>query len=109
MRLIEADGLRLAKLASSHGHQGVAARVNPMAVARSASLDDLLDQPSRWRDESAAAGARRRDRPHNLAPACAWPMAPAHAVIAPKGSRGGHQRHSGQVASGATRPCPTSW
>ena len=26
-RLIEADGLRLAKLAGSHGHQGVAARV----------------------------------------------------------------------------------
>lgn len=29
VRLIEADGLRLAKLAGSHGHQGVAARVEP--------------------------------------------------------------------------------
>ena len=27
VRLIEADGMRLAKLAGSHGHQGVAARV----------------------------------------------------------------------------------
>jgi len=27
VRLIEADGLRIAKLAGSHGHQGVAARV----------------------------------------------------------------------------------
>ncbi|HMZ86160.1 MAG TPA: RNA methyltransferase substrate-binding domain-containing protein, partial [Giesbergeria sp.] len=42
VRLIEADGLRLAKLSGSHGHQGVAARVNPMAQA--SSLDDLLDQ-----------------------------------------------------------------
>ena len=31
VRLIEADGMRLAKLAGSHGHQGVAARVEPLA------------------------------------------------------------------------------
>jgi len=42
VRLIEADGLRLAKLAGSHGHQGVAARVQ--AVAQLHSLDDLLDR-----------------------------------------------------------------
>jgi 23S rRNA (guanosine2251-2'-O)-methyltransferase len=30
VRLIEADGLRLAKLAGSHGHQGVAARGTPI-------------------------------------------------------------------------------
>ena len=41
VRLIEADGLRLAKLAGSHGHQGVAARVEAVEVAH--SLDDLLD------------------------------------------------------------------
>src|SRR5512139_2633568 len=33
VRLIEADGLRLAKLAGSHGHQGVAARVNALPQA----------------------------------------------------------------------------
>ena len=31
VRLIEADGLRIAKLAGSQGHQGVAARVQPLA------------------------------------------------------------------------------
>jgi 23S rRNA (guanosine2251-2'-O)-methyltransferase len=31
VRLIDADGMRLAKLAGSHGHQGVAARVDPVA------------------------------------------------------------------------------
>jgi 23S rRNA (guanosine2251-2'-O)-methyltransferase len=30
-RLVEADGMRLAKLAGSHGHQGVAARVQALA------------------------------------------------------------------------------
>ncbi len=29
VRLVEADGLRLSKLSGSHGHQGVAARVDP--------------------------------------------------------------------------------
>ena len=41
VRLIEADGVRLAKLAGSHGHQGVAARVNPVEQVR--SLDELLE------------------------------------------------------------------
>ena len=42
VRLIEADSMRLAKLAGSHGHQGVAARVESIPQAH--SLDDLLDQ-----------------------------------------------------------------
>ena len=42
VRLIEADGERLAKLCGSHGHQGVVARVN--AVAQVTSLDELLEQ-----------------------------------------------------------------
>ena len=40
-RLIEADSVRIAKLAGSHGHQGVAARVEPVKVAT--SLDELLE------------------------------------------------------------------
>ena len=40
-RVIEADGLRLTRLAGSAGHQGVAARVQELE--RSRSLDDLLD------------------------------------------------------------------
>src|SRR3954465_576128 len=35
VRLVEADALRIAKLAGSHGHQGVAARVEPMAQTHS--------------------------------------------------------------------------
>jgi 23S rRNA (guanosine2251-2'-O)-methyltransferase len=40
VRLIEADALRIAKLAGSHGHQGVAARVE---VKDTRTLDELLD------------------------------------------------------------------
>ena len=70
-RLIEADGLRLAKLCGSHGHQGVAARVE--ALAQITSLDDLLDTPHRaarccWC--STASPTRT-----TWAPACAWPTA----------------------------------
>ncbi|MDO8275053.1 MAG: RNA methyltransferase substrate-binding domain-containing protein, partial [Serpentinimonas sp.] len=42
VRLIEADALRIAKLAGSHGHQGVAARV--LAVPSARSLDELLER-----------------------------------------------------------------
>ena len=41
VRLIEADGVRLSKLAGSAGHQGVAARVQELPQVH--SLDDLLD------------------------------------------------------------------
>ena len=42
VRMIESDGLRLAKMCGSHGHQGVVARVD--AVAQVKSLDELLEQ-----------------------------------------------------------------
>ena len=41
LRPIEADALRLSRLAGSAGHQGVVARVEPVTMAT--SLDDLLD------------------------------------------------------------------
>ena len=37
VRLIEADGMRLAKMAGSHGHQGVAARVKGLEQIKSLS------------------------------------------------------------------------
>src|SRR3990167_3733537 len=40
-RLIEADGIRLAKLCGGHGHQGVAARVQELKQVH--SLDELLE------------------------------------------------------------------
>jgi 23S rRNA (guanosine2251-2'-O)-methyltransferase len=74
VRLIEADGLRLAKLAGSHGHQGVAARVKAMAQA--SSLDDLLDgsKPTAGRCCWCSTASPTRT---TWAPACAWPTAPA--------------------------------
>ncbi|MBP6009096.1 MAG: 23S rRNA (guanosine(2251)-2'-O)-methyltransferase RlmB, partial [Rhodoferax sp.] len=41
VRLAEADGVRLARMCGSHGHQGVAARVN--SIAQVHSLDELLE------------------------------------------------------------------
>ena len=106
VRLIEADGLRLAKLAGSHGHQGVAARVE--AVAQLQSLDDLLDQLE-------ADGVTNPlllvldgvTDPHNLG-ACLRVAdgAGAHAVIAPKDHACGINATVAKVASGAAETVP---
>ena len=106
VRLIEADGLRLAKLAGSHGHQGVAARVQ--ALAQTQSLDDLLDQLE-------ADGVQNPlllvldgvTDPHNLG-ACLRVAdgAGAHAVIAPKDHAAGINATVAKVASGAAETVP---
>ena len=41
LRTVEADGMRLSRLAGSAGHQGVVARVEALQATN--SLDDLLD------------------------------------------------------------------
>jgi 23S rRNA (guanosine2251-2'-O)-methyltransferase len=105
-RLIEADSLRIAKLAGSHGHQGVAARVEPVAQAR--SLDDVLEQVEQ--------GAARPPLllvldgvtdPHNLG-ACLRVAdgAGAHAVVAPKDHAAGLNATVAKVASGAADTVP---
>jgi 23S rRNA (guanosine2251-2'-O)-methyltransferase len=105
VRLIEADGLRLARLAGSHGHQGVAARVEPVAQTR--SLDELLEGLE-------AAGAMPLllvldgvTDPHNLG-ACLRVAdgAGAHAVIAPKDHAAGINATVAKVASGAAETVP---
>ncbi|AEB85205.1 23S rRNA (guanosine(2251)-2'-O)-methyltransferase RlmB [Alicycliphilus denitrificans] len=106
VRLIEADGLRLAKLAGSHGHQGVAARVQ--AVAQLHSLDDLLDQLEA--DGVANPLLLVLDGvtdPHNLG-ACLRVAdgAGAHAVIAPKDHAVGISATVAKVASGAAETMP---
>jgi 23S rRNA (guanosine2251-2'-O)-methyltransferase len=113
VRLIEADGLRLAKLAGSHGHQGVAARVQPMEQVR--SLDELLEQM-----EAANEGLPAAEKvqplllvldgvtdPHNLG-ACLRVAdgAGAHAVIAPKDHAAGINATVAKVASGAAETVP---
>ena len=101
-RLIEADGLRIAKLAGSHGHQGVAARVTALPTAH--SLDDLLDQVEGPPLLLVLDGVTD---PHNLG-ACLRVAdgAGAHAVIAPKDHAVGISATVAKVASGAAETVP---
>ncbi len=106
VRLIEADGLRLAKLAGSHGHQGVAARVEPVAQAK--SLDDLLDQLEQGDGPPPLLLVLDGvTDPHNLG-ACLRVAdgAGAHAVIAPKDHAAGLNATVAKVASGAAETMP---
>ena len=102
VRLIEADGTRLANLSGSHGHQGVAARVEAIALAR--SLDDLLDQVIGPPLLLVLDGVTD---PHNLG-ACLRVAdgAGAHAVIAPKDHAVGINATVAKVASGAAETVP---
>src|SRR5688572_21569491 len=101
-RVIEADGMRLAKLAGSHGHQGVAARVEVLKAAN--SLDDLLDTISAPPLLLLLDGVTD---PHNLG-ACLRVAdgAGAHAVIAPKDHAVGINATVAKVASGAAETVP---
>ncbi len=102
VRLIESDGLRLAKLAGSHGHQGVAALVQHMEPVH--SLDDLLDSISEPPLLLVLDGITD---PHNLG-ACLRVAdgAGAHAVIAPKDHAAGINATVAKVASGAAETMP---
>ena len=102
IRLIEADSLRIAKLAGSHGHQGVAARVE--ALAQVHSLDDLLDEVAGPPLLLVLDGVTD---PHNLG-ACLRVAegAGAHAVIAPKDHAVGVNATVAKVASGAAETMP---
>ena len=105
VRLIEADGLRLAKLAGSHGHQGVAARVEPMVQAH--SLDELLEQLEEQGTVPLLLVLDGITDPHNLG-ACLRVAdgAGAHAVIAPKDHAAGINATVAKVASGAAETMP---
>ena len=105
VRLIEADGIRLAKLAGSHGHQGVAARVE--AVAQTHSLDDLLDGLEAAGTVPLLLVLDGVTDPHNLG-ACLRVAdgAGAHAVIAPKDHAVGINATVAKVASGAAETVP---
>ena len=101
-RVIEADGMRLAKLAGSHGHQGVAARVQALTAAH--SLDDLLDG---IKEPPLLLVLDGVTDPHNLG-ACLRVAdgAGAHAVIAPKDHAAGINATVAKVASGAAETVP---
>ena len=101
-RLVDSDDERLQKLAGTHRHQGVVARVEPLS--RSGSLDDTLD---------AIEGAPLLlvldgiTDPHNLG-ACLRVAdgAGVHAVIAPKDHAAGINATVAKVASGAAETVP---
>src|SRR3569832_1236867 len=102
VRVIDADSLRIARLAGSQGHQGVAARVEPVKQAH--SLDDLLDGLKQPPLLLVLDGVTD---PHNLG-ACLRVAdgAGAHAVIAPKDHAVGINATVAKVASGAAETVP---
>ena len=102
LRPVEADGLRLARLAGSAGHQGVVARVEPLPVTT--SLDDVLDAVQGPPLLLVLDGVTD---PHNLG-ACLRVAdgAGAHAVIAPKDHAVGINATVAKVASGAAETVP---
>src|SRR5207244_11611501 len=94
--------LRSSKLTGTRGHQGVAARVEPVAMAR--SLDYLLDALKVPPLLLVLDGVTD---PHNLG-ACLRVAdgAGAHAVIAPKDHAVGINATVAKVASGAAETVP---
>jgi 23S rRNA (guanosine2251-2'-O)-methyltransferase len=102
LRAVEADGLRLSRLAGSAGHQGVVARVEPLPLTN--SLDDLLDALQGPPLLLVLDGVTD---PHNLG-ACLRVAdgAGAHAVIAPKDHAVGVNATVAKVASGAAETVP---
>jgi 23S rRNA (guanosine2251-2'-O)-methyltransferase len=105
VRLIEADSLRIAKLAGSHGHQGVAARVN--AVEQVRSLDERLEQLEAAGIAPLLLVLDGVTDPHNLG-ACLRVAdgAGVHAVVAPKDHAVGLNATVAKVASGAAETVP---
>lgn len=101
-RLVESDDERLLKLCGTHRHQGVVARVKP--VAQHHSLDDVLDGVEGPPLLLVLDGVTD---PHNLG-ACLRVAdgAGAHAVVAPKDHAVGLNATVAKVASGAAETVP---
>lgn len=102
VRLHESDDERLQKLCGSHRHQGVVARVEP--VAMSSSMDDTLDAVEGPPLLLVLDGITD---PHNLG-ACLRVAdgAGVHAVVAPKDHAVGVNATVAKVASGAAETVP---
>lgn len=102
VRLIDSDDERLHKMCGTHRHQGVVAKVEPVAQAR--SLDDLLDGLNEPPLLLVLDGVTD---PHNLG-ACLRVAdgAGAHAVVAPKDHAVGINATVAKVASGAAETMP---
>jgi len=113
IKMVESDGPRLSKMCGSHGHQGIAARVQ--AIAQVHSLDELLedleaaneDLPPEQRTQPLILVLDGVTDPHNLG-ACLRVAdgAGVHAVIAPKDHAAGINATVAKVASGAAETVP---
>jgi 23S rRNA (guanosine2251-2'-O)-methyltransferase len=101
-KLVESDDARLARLAGSARHQGVVARVTPLAPRH--SLDEVLDAVQGPPLVLVLDGVTD---PHNLG-ACLRVAdgAGAHAVIAPRDHAVGLNATVAKVASGAAETMP---
>jgi len=101
-KLVDSDGDRLTQLAGTSRHQGVVARVSPLATAH--SLDDVLDGAEGVPLVLVLDGVTD---PHNLG-ACLRVAdgAGAHAVLAPKDHAVGLNATVAKVASGAAETVP---
>ncbi len=101
-RVFDSDDARLARLAGTARHQGVVARVTPLAPKR--SLDDVLDAVQGPALLLVLDGVTD---PHNLG-ACLRVAdgAGAHAVVAPRDHAVGLNSTVAKVASGAAETVP---
>lgn len=105
-KLVDSDDERLAKLAGGTRHQGVVARVSPVALQH--SLDDVLeDVEAEGRGPALVLVLDGVTDPHNLG-ACLRVAdgAGAHAVVAPKDHAVGLNATVAKVASGAAETVP---
>ena len=102
VRIVESDYDRLVLLARSDRHQGVVAKVEPLALAK--SLDDTLDKVEGPPLVLVLDGVTD---PHNLG-ACLRVAdgAGAHAVVAPTDHAVGINATVAKVASGAAESVP---
>src|SRR5438132_7566876 len=98
----DSDDERLSKMCGTHRHQGVVARVEPLAMSH--SLDDTLDAVEGNPLLLVLDGITD---PHNLG-ACLRVAdgAGAHAVVAPKDHAVGINATVAKVASGAAETMP---
>lgn len=101
-RLIDSDAAKLAAMAGGTRHQGVVARVSPLAPKH--SLDEVLDEVYGVSLVLVLDGVTD---PHNLG-AClrVADAAGAHAVVAPKDHAVGLNATVAKVASGAAETVP---
>jgi 23S rRNA (guanosine2251-2'-O)-methyltransferase len=101
-RLIDSDAAKLAAMAGGTRHQGVVARVSPLAPKH--SLDEVLDEVDGVSLVLVLDGVTD---PHNLG-AClrVADAAGAHAVVAPKDHAVGLNATVAKVASGAAETVP---